>query len=88
MRLFIINKTEYKASPSFLETIFQVSIEEIENSTPQYAKAIQSHNTSINIIFCSNTEIQETNKAWRNKNQVTDVLSFPLFERDRKEYII
>jgi probable rRNA maturation factor len=82
MKLAIINNTEYKVLPNFLETTLQISIEEIQKSTMSFAKAIQSEKLSINIIFCSNTEIQEINKTWRNKDQVTDVLSFPSFEKE------
>ena len=35
-------------------------------------------NNDIELIFCNSQEIQEINKNFRQKNEPTDVLSFPL----------
>ncbi|MCR4647388.1 MAG: rRNA maturation RNase YbeY [Oscillospiraceae bacterium] len=39
-------------------------------------------NAEVSVSFVSNQEIQNLNKAYRNKDSVTDVLSFPLTGED------
>lgn len=39
----------------------------------------------ISITFVNNEEIQELNLTYRDKNQPTDVLSFPMYEADQVE---
>ena len=41
---------------------------------------------SLNLI--NDAEIQELNKAYRNKDKPTDVLSFPIFEKEIKEELL
>ncbi len=41
---------------------------------------------SVNIVFVASQEIQQLNKAYRRKNTVTDVLSFPEYTH-RKEML-
>lgn len=36
----------------------------------------------VNLVFCDDGYIQTLNKAYRNKDKVTDVLSFPYFEEE------
>lgn len=38
--------------------------------------------SSFSVIFVSNEKIKELNKAYRNINEITDVLSFPSEEED------
>lgn len=39
----------------------------------------------ISVTFVDNEEIQELNRTYRDKNQPTDVLSFPMYEPDQVE---
>jgi len=41
--------------------------------------------TEVSVTFVSNNEIKNLNKTYRNKDAVTDVLSFPLNENDNYE---
>lgn len=41
--------------------------------------------TEVSVTFVSNNEIKNLNKTYRNKDLVTDVLSFPLNENDNYE---
>jgi len=52
------------------------SIEKIENS-----------NLAITIIFTEPDKIREINKEYRNIDKTTDVLSFPMFEKDEIEKV-
>ena len=67
----LINKPKgLKLKKEILELIFEsvsLNISKIQNWT-------------LNIVFVSDTEIKELNKNYRNKNEVTDVLSFHYFE--------
>ena len=36
----------------------------------------------VNVFFVDDTTIQSLNAEWRDKESVTDILSFPLFEND------
>ena len=42
-------------------------------------------NLMLNIIFTNNKNIQEINKEYRNIDKSTDVLSFPMFEKEEIE---
>lgn len=39
----------------------------------------------ISVTFVNDEEIQELNRTYRDKNQPTDVLSFPMYEADQVE---
>ncbi len=41
-----------------------------------------TQNAEVSVSFVSNQEIRRLNKAYRNKDSVTDVLSFPLTSED------
>jgi len=38
----------------------------------------------VNLTLCGNDDIQFVNKIYRNKDAVTDVLSFPMYEADER----
>jgi len=38
--------------------------------------------SELSVVFVTNETIQRLNKDYRNKNEVTDVLSFPLYSQD------
>ena len=64
------------SSPSFSidETVVQSIFETIGNTIQK------SQNGTLNIVFVSDEEIQYLNKTYREKDSVTDVLSFHYFE--------
>lgn len=41
-----------------------------------------SFDTEISVTLCDNESIRMLNSSYRNKDSATDVLSFPLYERD------
>ena len=49
---------------------------------------LQNKNLYINVILTNPKNIKETNKKYRNIDKETDVLSFPMFEKDEIESII
>lgn len=52
-------------------------------------ESIQDLNLYITIILTTSEDIKEINKKYRNINKATDVLSFPMFEKDElKEKIL
>ena len=46
-----------------------------------------TQNAEVSVSFVSNAEIRSLNKAYRNKDSVTDVLSFPLTSDDGTQEI-
>lgn len=48
---------------------------------------LQNKNLYINIILTNPKNIKETNKKYRNIDKETDVLSFPMFEKDEIQNI-
>ena len=60
---------------------------EIENIIKKCAEATLNYehfgfNAEISVTICDEEEIRRLNSEYRNKNSVTDVLSFPMFELD------
>jgi len=49
---------------------------------------IKNKKIEVSLILVGDARIKELNKKYRNKNQVTDVLSFPLKETRLKKYDI
>ncbi len=45
-------------------------------------KTATKNNISVNVTIVSQNEIRRLNKEYRNVDKVTDVLSFPMYERD------
>ena len=64
------------SSPSFSmdETVVQSIFKTIGNTLQE------SQNGTLNIVFVNDEEIQYLNKTYREKDSVTDVLSFHYFE--------
>ncbi|NLP36508.1 MAG: rRNA maturation RNase YbeY [Firmicutes bacterium] len=68
-----------EARPHVSEEIMQ----KIEAVT---TKALARHNlpaqAEISLTFCDNEQIRVLNKTWRQKDEPTDVLSFPLWQEE------
>lgn len=47
-----------------------------------------SYDTEVSVTFCNNEEIKKLNKKYRNKNSITDVLSFPLYDFEEEEEVL
>jgi len=46
-------------------------------------KILNKNNWELSVLFCSNSYIKSLNERYRNKNEATDVLSFPMgFSRE------
>jgi probable rRNA maturation factor len=61
-------------------------------SSAHYEKIVQLIDAEIgelsgqlNLVFCDDKKIQELNRDYRNKDKVTDVLSFPYFDGGTSE---
>ena len=44
--------------------------------------------SELSVVFVTNETIQRLNKDYRNKNEITDVLSFPLYSQDEIKKLI
>ena len=69
-------KDEYKKQ---IERVVRTCFEE-EN--------LQNTNLYLNVILTNPKNIRETNKAYRNIDKETDVLSFPMFQKEEIEALI
>ena len=52
-----------------------------------FIEGIDKINLYINVILTNPENIRKANKQYRNIDKETDVLSFPMFEKDEIEYI-
>ena len=50
-------------------------------------EGLQNKNLYVNVIFTTPDEIRKINNQYRNIDKITDVLSFPMFEKDEIEKI-
>ena len=53
-------------------------IKQAVNKTLEYMKI--TNPCEVSVLICSNDEIRELNKEYRDKDSVTDVLSFPQYD--------
>lgn len=71
-----------RCSSKFFEKILVAGIKETKLSNPEKSRsdlgAIKNIGISVNLV--GEARIRELNKKYRNKNKVTDVLSFPMSE--------
>ncbi|MBT4937437.1 rRNA maturation RNase YbeY [Candidatus Peregrinibacteria bacterium] len=79
MKLNIYNNAKQKISEDFFQEIFSASLNQLQVDYSEYEKFVISEAFFINLILVDNEEIQNLNKEWREKDSVTDVLSFPYF---------
>ena len=52
------------------------------SATAQVEPAIANPRLSTSLLFTSDEEVHELNKEWRGKDKPTNVLSFPMLERE------
>ena len=71
-RVFI--RTEELPLPPWAKTI--------ESFIKKVLKTLGKKDWELSVLFCSNSYIKSLNARYRNKNEPTDVLSFPLGETD------
>ena len=57
--------------------LIQQAKDEINEAIDKFFKIFRLKNIKIDISFCSKNDIQRLNKKFRQKNQPTNVLSFP-----------
>ena len=57
--------------------LIQHAKDEINEAINKFFKIFKLKNIKIDISFCSKNDIQRLNKKFRQKNQPTNVLSFP-----------
>lgn len=77
----ILLQTPSGISSRFLRKVFFFTLTELA-SIEKEQEAIFNPQLSIHCIFVTPEEIQALNKQWRNKDAVTDVLSFPYEEKE------
>ncbi|MCR1897860.1 rRNA maturation RNase YbeY [Irregularibacter muris] len=76
MSVFFDNRQQEKD----IDSHFEKQLERVINIALELEGVIVP--VEVSISFVSNEEIQELNREYRNKNTPTDVLSFPLVERE------
>lgn len=65
--------------------ISQSDMELLQSLIETAAKKEELEEGEISVTFVNDEEIQEINKTYRDKDQPTDVLSFPMYEADETE---
>ena len=76
---------------NFLDILEQNDYEELINNVLTKAfkeEGLDEINMYVNVILTNPKNIKETNKKFRNIDRETDVLSFPMFERNEIDAII
>lgn len=76
---------------NFLDILEQNDYEELINNVLTKAfkeEGLGEINMYVNVILTNPKNIKETNKKFRNIDRETDVLSFPMFERNEIDAII
>lgn len=74
----------------FLDIPEQLQYADLINNVLKEAfeeEKLNNTNIYINIILTNAQNIKETNKKYRNIDRETDVLSFPMFEKEEIEYL-
>ena len=77
MQIFFFSPPENVRSKK-LRNVFKKTIIELLTLNVHVAHCVNPH-LAINVFFVSDEEIRALNAQWRNKESVTDVLSFPYF---------
>ena len=54
-----------------------------ENFTHKVLEKLGRKNWDLSVLFCNNSHIRELNAKFRNKDEATDVLTFPQGEKSR-----
>ena len=75
MKDYIFNTTEHEVDTKELDQIIQFA-----------CKHLNIENPLLNIVIVDNKKIQEINRDYRNKDAVTDVISFAFEEYQDVEY--
>jgi probable rRNA maturation factor len=56
---------------------------EAETFVKEVLETLGHKNWDVSVLFCNNRYIKSLNARYRNRDEATDVLSFPLGEKDR-----
>ena len=70
----------------FNTTNEKIDVEELDNIIKFACKHLNVENPLLNIVIVDNERIQQINKEYRNKDAVTDVISFAFEEVNDVEY--
>lgn len=89
MKFNIVLHSNSTASKAKQKASLSIDFEEIESVLLQYAKK-NPHLKGVkeiflNVTLCGNTKIKSLNREYRNKDKVTDVLSFGVHENLRPD---
>ena len=76
MEDYIINTTEHE----------DIDFNELDKVIKFACKHLKVNNPMLNIVIVDKKRIQEINREYRNKDAVTDVISFAFEEVDDVEY--
>lgn len=57
------------------QTVDKINIRKIKNSVRKILRLLNK-NLNLSIVFVPPTEMKRINQKWRNKNTITDILSF------------
>ncbi len=83
MKLTTIFEIQCNLKEDFFLNIFNVVKTHLLQKE-KIKKVIESDELSINLMIIDDGNMQKLNKQWRNKNQTTDVLSFPYVKNMEK----
>lgn len=77
-----INFLNIEENKTYANLIYEVLTEAF------HEEKLDKLNVYLNIILTNPTTIQETNKKYRDVDRATDVLSFPMFEREEVQRMV
>ena len=83
-KLIIYFSADKKYNAGFYE--IKKQIREAVRATLYYEKV--DFDAEISVMLCSNDYIKELNRSFREKDTPTDVLSFPMYEKDELDAIL
>ena len=74
-----MNRVEIRAE----EVQLPAWVKKAENYIQLVLSSLGQDNWDLSVLLCGNKYIKSLNKEYRNKDEATDVLSFPLGEKNR-----
>ncbi len=77
MELDITIEAEWPSPPDW-----EVLAEQAAAALAQVAPELANQRLSASLLFADDTEVHALNREWRGKDKPTNVLSFPMLERD------
>ena len=77
MELDIALEAEWPSPPAWEELVLRAA-----DAAAQVAPELANSRLSASLLFADDAEVRELNREWRGKDKPTNVLSFPMLERE------